>query len=179
MKKMDLVRQVSKLMVRRGGTLMETKRNYSASLFYAARHPHGRENKALVTDEFRKSSQNPWVAVQDPNGSPMVYYWNKETNETTALGAPKPQHWVSVKDPNGSALVYWWNPDTDETTALGAPKPTMAIQLQVQPQQLQVPPAQQVYSEPPRETLGSAMKSYFVMGVGMSLAFAMVRVMFG
>lgn len=174
--KLDVVRQVNKVMIRRAGFLSaDPKRYYSASFLNAARHPHG---KALVTDDFRKSSQNPWVAVQDPKGSSLVYYWNKETNETTALGAPKPPHWVSVKDPNGSALVYWWNPDTDETTALGAPKPTMAIQLQVQPQQLQVPPAQQVYTEPPRETLGSAMKSYFALGVGMTLAFAMVRAIF-
>lgn len=32
---------------------------------------------------------DPWTEVKDP-ASGQIYYWNKVTNETTALGAPKP-----------------------------------------------------------------------------------------
>lgn len=34
-------------------------------------------------------AQDPWTEVRDP-ASGQIYYWNKATNETTALGAPKP-----------------------------------------------------------------------------------------
>lgn len=31
-----------------------------------------------------------WQEVKDPNGSGQTYFWNPESNQTTALGAPKP-----------------------------------------------------------------------------------------
>lgn len=34
-------------------------------------------------------SPDPWTEVKDPK-SGQIYYWNQSTNETTALGAPKP-----------------------------------------------------------------------------------------
>ena len=35
------------------------------------------------------ASADPWTEVKDPT-SGQIYYWNRVTNETTALGAPKP-----------------------------------------------------------------------------------------
>lgn len=71
----------------------------------------------------KEQHPNPWVARKDPEGSGRIYYWNTETNETTALDAPRPSNWVPLKDPKHSGEVYWWNPETDETTPLGASKP--------------------------------------------------------
>ncbi|CAE7861663.1 unnamed protein product, partial [Symbiodinium necroappetens] len=64
-----------------------------------------------------------WQEVQDPSGN--SYWWNKRTNETTAVGAakPGPDQWQQVKDPS-SGQSYWWNKETNQTTALGAPKPS-------------------------------------------------------
>ena len=74
-----------------------------------------------------KQLANPWKAVKDPKGSSLVYYWNTATNETTGLGARKPEHWVELDDPSGrTSLTYWWNPETKETTSLGAPRPSSA-----------------------------------------------------
>lgn len=50
---------------------------------------------------------NPWTRVMDPNGSGDAYWWNQRTNETTALGAPKPAIWLKQLDPNGSGQAYW------------------------------------------------------------------------
>ncbi|CAE7207337.1 unnamed protein product [Symbiodinium sp. CCMP2592] len=63
-----------------------------------------------------------WQEVQDASGS---YWWNKRTNETTAVGAakPGPDPWQQVKDPS-SGQSYWWNKETNQTTAVGAPKPS-------------------------------------------------------
>ena len=41
--------------------------------------------------------KNPWKQEIDPKGNGLTYYWNQDTNESTALGAPKPHHWVSKK----------------------------------------------------------------------------------
>ena len=39
------------------------------------------------------SSINIWIGL----GSQLTYWWNKDTNETTTLGAPKPGHWIEVR----------------------------------------------------------------------------------
>jgi len=31
-----------------------------------------------------------WIEKKDPAGSSLTYWWNPETNQTTSLGAPKP-----------------------------------------------------------------------------------------
>lgn len=69
--------------------------------------------------------KDPWSEVKDAS-SGQVYWWNKDTNETTALGAPKPgpDPWQEVRDASGQ--VYYWNKQTNETTAIGAPRPTAA-----------------------------------------------------
>jgi len=41
-------------------------------------------NVSMVTTD--SNNVNPWKEVIDPNGSGLVYYWNPQTNETTALG---------------------------------------------------------------------------------------------
>ena len=67
--------------------------------------------------------KSKWKEQRDPKGSDLTYYWNTETNETTALGASKPVTWIEVQDPNGSNATYWWAPEIGQTTALGAPQP--------------------------------------------------------
>ena len=116
--------------------------------------------------------QNPWVEQKDPNGSALTYFWNPETNETTPLGSAKPRHWIEVKDPNGSGLTYWWDRETKVTTALGAPKPHFLAEHSPTPV---VTPFD--INQPP-QTLGSAMKSSFMWGAGISLAFAAIGALF-
>ena len=40
-----------------------------------------------ITTSTTASITNPWKAVVDPKGSGLIYYWNPQTNETTALGS--------------------------------------------------------------------------------------------
>eukprot|EP00927_Polykrikos_kofoidii_P051406 TRINITY_DN45202_c0_g1_i1.p1 TRINITY_DN45202_c0_g1~~TRINITY_DN45202_c0_g1_i1.p1 ORF type:complete len:160 (+),score=14.54 TRINITY_DN45202_c0_g1_i1:82-561(+) len=72
---------------------------------------------------------DPWTEVRDPNGSRQTYWWNKVTNQTTALGAPHPESvnaddpWCEIQDPHGSGKTYWWNRVTNQTTVVGAARP--------------------------------------------------------
>lgn len=111
--------------------------------------------------------QSPWVEQRDPQGSSLTYWWNTKTNETTALGAPKPIEWVEVRHESG--MTYWWDPESNQTTALGAPRP---------PSQLQTyrPPAFTTASSP---SLGTSMLHYMTLGFGLSLGMVLVRVMLG
>ena len=43
--------------------------------------------------------EDPWVEVKDES-SGQIYYWNQDTDETTALGEPKPTH-TSVAGTSG------------------------------------------------------------------------------
>ena len=110
---------------------------------------------------------SPWQAVKDPKGSSLVYYWNSTTNETTALGAPKPAVWLMQTDPKGSGQIYYWNPETQETTALGAPNPNY-VSNGKQFQQISQP-----------QTLGGSMITYLGLGLGLGLGVALVRIMIG
>lgn len=146
-----------------------SNRNSNSSLIESRTFPPGSTG---IVDNSKIT--NPWVECKDPAGSNQVYFWNKETNETTPLGSPRPSHWIAITDPNAypnkPALTYWWNPETNQTTALGAPRPSSL-------------PAQftgnNTFYQSTPQTLGQSMTSYFVIGVGVSLGFALVRVMLG
>ena len=117
-----------------------------------------------------EATKSPWVETKDPNGSNLTYYWNTETNETTPLGSTKPNHWIEVKSDEG---LYWWNPETEETTALGAPRPPLFGQI------LQSSSNNYNQLNPPPQTLGSSMKTYFLLGIGMTAGITLVRLAIG
>jgi hypothetical protein len=140
------------------------------------RHLSSRKNKIVLKSSLDTLSvvKSPWKELPDPNGSHLTYFWNKETNEATQLGAVKPKNWLQVKDPNGSELLYWWDPESDETTALGTAKPHWNGSIQQQ----QPPNPFPVRNEAPM-TFGRSMKVYFTLGVGMTLGMCVVRMIFG
>lgn len=132
-----------------------------------------RRNMSNLVRRGSKSTQlkpfkSAWVTQKDPKGTGLSYYWNTETNETTALGAPKPAEWLEVQTEGGQS--YFWNPETDETTALGAPKP---------------PSVAQVYSALPftrpqqQQSLGGSMLTYLTLGFGMTIGMLAVRIALG
>ena len=112
--------------------------------------------------------ESAWVEVPDPKGTSQSYWWNKKTNETTALGATKPETWIEQRDPAGSSLTYWWNPETNITTALGELPPTVYSS-----------PSSPIQFSSQPTTFGGLMMHSMVLGFGMSLAFAFVRVFIG
>lgn len=146
--------------------------------FLSSRQAAPSANKSLALKDNKQAMISPWVQKPDPQGSSLQYYWNTQTNQTTALGSPKPNHWVEVQDPAGSALTYWWNVENNQTTALGAPKPDLydATGLAVYQPQGRAPFGY-TYAAP--QTLGQSMKMYFGLGLGMSIAFAAVRAILG
>ncbi|CAE8666568.1 unnamed protein product, partial [Polarella glacialis] len=98
------------------------------------------------------------LLVKDASG--QAYWWNKQSNETTALGAPKPgpDRWQEVKDPS-SGQAYWWNKETNQTTAIGAAKPSSLA-----------PAAQAAAPATTGGGLGSALADGMAWGVGTSIA---------
>ena len=82
----------------------------------------------------------------------------------------KPEHWIEVKSDEG---LYWWNPETEETTALGAPRPPIFRQS------LQNSSNYSNQFNPPPQTLGSSMKTYFFLGIGMTAGITLVRLAIG
>lgn len=128
----------------------------------------GRQMLARYEQGALATVKNPWKEEKDPAGSNLTYWWNPETNETTSLGASKPQYWVQVKDPAGSDSVYWWNVDTNETTALGSPNPNLFHSLSTKnPNQLQP------------LSFGNHMVNMAALGFGMSFAIIAVRSILG
>jgi len=137
--------------------------------------PQGKKRLRTATNE----TDNPWVEKADPNGSGQRYFWNQRTNETTHLGSPKPIHWIEVDDPEGSGQTYWWDPDTDATTPVGAPKPSIYRNTSISAYSSPMPTNYVPPEQPIRPmTLGSSMKLYFGLGLGMSMAFAVVGALF-
>ncbi len=133
--------------------------------------------KALVLKDRKQAVISPWVACPDPAGSQMMYYWNQETNETTPVGSSKPLNWVEVEDPAGSEKTYWWNPETNSTTALGEPRPPSSLTAYQQQKTMEYYRQQQMtYGQP--TTLGGAMKTYFMLGIGLTMGMAMVGALF-
>eukprot|EP00808_Paulinella_micropora_P015035 g65038.t1 len=117
---------------------------------------------------------DPWEEVKDA-ASGKSYWWNKETDETTVLGAPKPtgnsavvtaDPWKEVKDP-ATGQSYWWNQITDETTPLGAPKPQPRAPAP-QPGGPGGAPLQQQQQGGPG--LGGVLMEGMAFGVGSSIA---------
>lgn len=111
----------------------------------------------------------PWKSVADPKGSGLAYWWNTETQETTALGAPRPEHWIEVNDPNSSSLTYWWNPETNQTTSLGEPCPNH------QNHQNKFI----LTNLPPTTSFSNQVLRMVALGFSMSCAMILVRVIIG
>ena len=114
--------------------------------------------------------KDPWKAVKDKETG-QIYYWNQVTDETTDVGSPRPKHWVEVRDEE-TGDIYYWAPKTNETTAIGEPRPNPLNSYGGHQQQ-------QLFLEQQPQSLGSAVKSAFMWGIGISLAFSAVRLMFG
>ncbi len=94
-------------------------------------HPSIQENQLASTAQ---SIENPWKEVKDKS-SGGKYYWNTRTNETTPIGAERPEHWIELDDPSGkSDLTYWWNPESKKTTSLGHQKPGSISSIAPAPQ---------------------------------------------
>lgn len=114
---------------------------------------------------------SPWVEVPDPKGSNLRYWWNKETNETSALGEIKPEFWIEQQDPAGSNLTYWWNPETNETTALGAADPSRKRSA--------LSNGSSFLRDSQPASFGGMIVHSMVLGFGFSFAIIMVRMMIG
>jgi hypothetical protein len=159
---------------------------------FSGRTQRGSGASSLLVPSKDQATESPWKKQPDPAGSGQFYYWNTETDETTPLNSPKPQHWVSVSDPNGSGASYWWNPETNETSSLGAEKPHMYGGLTQIPTQTTVVVNQvrtdagfmrsaqhvQQYQQVQPQTLGRSMLSYAAWGAGLTFAIAFVRSLF-
>ena len=78
---------------------------------FAVRGGPGRRKRSgtgIVTRDEPPGPMNtsdPWVAVKDPNGSGQIYYWNKNTDETTALGVPRPTELTNQPQPQRQGFL--------------------------------------------------------------------------
>lgn len=123
---------------------------------------------------IQQIKHNPWQEVKDPNGGPLSYWWNPETNQTTPLGAPRPAIWIEQKDPSGNTdLTYWWNPESGETTPLGAEYPIVPIHSQ------QITPGPTPFHRQPQTSVGGGMMQMVMLGFGFAAAFGVVRIFLG
>jgi len=90
-----------------------------------------------------------WIQVIDPSGSSRYYWWNTDTNETTALDAPQPS--------TTSHLVVKAEP----TSSLSTPFQHTRLHVQSSP------------------SFSRSMITYAALGAGMTLGMVAVRAIFG
>lgn len=146
---------------------------FSSNIYKRTLNTSNKRQLVPLQNGLIPNTSNPWKQQTDPNGSGLIYWWNSETNETTHLGSPKPQHWIETQDPNGSNLTYWWNPETNQTTALGESRPHYLQQYQQQQQSL--PFQQQVQPV----TFGRSLIHMVGLGFGVSFGIILIRVFLG
>jgi hypothetical protein len=132
-----------------------------------------RPDPGKIQATYPKSIVNPWKPVKDKKTG-LMYYWNPETKETTAVGARKPEHWVELPDPSGkTSLTYWWNPETQETTALGVLKPTSNRVITLKS-------GGNILTDPrPPMTFGRQLVQGAAIGFAFTCSFLVIRVLFG
>jgi hypothetical protein len=132
-------------------------------------------NVNSTNDLVHKDSE--WTEMIDPKGSGQVYYWNKITNEVTALGEAIPDTWKAVGE---GSNMYWWNVETNQTTSVGAPKPMRYSQVTNIPTQTQNIQSSTPFnmSQQPQQSFGSSMMTYGVLGFSMSLGIILVKSLF-
>jgi hypothetical protein len=164
---LPMIGRCEKVVFRKGSSIRTNIRTFARVKIDRTTNNSVTVSNSLVLKDQNTKVANPWVETKDPKGSGLIYYWNPNTNETTALGAPKPRNWVEVEDPNGSALTYWWDPETNQTTALGAPRPSDFQQLANYQ-----PPPQTIYVAEP------SLKTYFFLGAGLTLGISLVGALF-
>eukprot|EP00811_Abedinium_folium_P008298 NODE_17667_length_932_cov_2.366460.p1 GENE.NODE_17667_length_932_cov_2.366460~~NODE_17667_length_932_cov_2.366460.p1 ORF type:complete len:254 (+),score=77.63 NODE_17667_length_932_cov_2.366460:84-845(+) len=155
--------------VRTAGAVRIAARRPSPPLQFATASFGARRNFARRVpggDAPPPAVEDLWKEVKDDK-SGQSYWWNKETNETTALGAPKPGRrdpWEAVTDPS-TGQIYWWNKETNQTTALGAPKPSALA-----PAAGGAPPAEPQQSGGMLRGMAGAIADGMAWGAGMSMA---------
>jgi|TARA_B110000977_G_scaffold138847_1_gene176339 hypothetical protein len=87
-----------------------------AERWYAksSRRPVGRKETGLAV-------QSRWTQVWDPNNTGASYWWNKATNQTTVVGAPRPTGEVAHQQaPVGNQLTSPYD---------NAGRPSMGLQI--------------------------------------------------
>eukprot|EP00397_Hematodinium_sp_SG-2012_P041853 GEMP01046183.1.p2 GENE.GEMP01046183.1~~GEMP01046183.1.p2 ORF type:complete len:164 (+),score=49.21 GEMP01046183.1:71-562(+) len=62
-----------------------------------------RANAAATSSTAVAKTADPWVEVTDEQ-TKQPYWWNKETNETTAVGVPKPAGLTAAPPPTQPAI---------------------------------------------------------------------------
>ena len=133
-------------------------------------------NSTGLSNSNIDDTKNPWEVVKNEEG---IYYWNKHTNETTPVGAGRPEHWVERSDPSGQTqLTYWWNPDTDATTALGTMNPNVGNSNLQTRNFNQSASNNNPMSNQPTQSLGSSLKTYAIMGGAMAVGSMLIRSLF-
>ena len=81
---------------------------YSQHRCFARKRRGGREEEGLVSSRTPPPPKaDPWVEVVDEE-TKQIYYWNTDTDETTALGEPKPTGMTAA--PNGQQVVEYQQP---------------------------------------------------------------------
>ena len=124
-------------MVRAAGRLSSGIRSYARRAGQANQPQQGSQKGVSLQDGNSNAvaeRKDPWVEVRD-KASGGAYWWNQATNETTAVGAPRPM-------PGAPVLPF----QTQGQAAMGA---------------------------------AGQFGTLVMMGAGMSIGFAMMRMVFG